>query len=248
MLRLGRHEVHVWRAQLDLHPLYVQRFINLLSDQELTRAGRFHFQRDRRRFIVARGLLRMLLSRYLRQAPSQLVFCYNRYGKPGLIASHHQDMLEFNVSHSCGLALYAVTRGRKIGIDLERISGEIDCEQVAEHLFSAGENASLQSLSDQEVHRRAFFNCWTRKEAYIKARGEGLSLPLNQFDVSLVPGEPAMLLKGGAETSRWALRELEPAPGYVAALAVEGHDWQLACWEWPENEIGFLPATRYAVR
>jgi 4'-phosphopantetheinyl transferase len=146
------------------------------------------------------------------------------------------DELRFNVSHSHGLALYAVTRRRKIGIDIERVRPISGPEQLAARFFSAGENAELCALPEHVKHE-AFFNCWTRKEAYVKARGEGLSLPLNQFDVSLNPGEPARLLRverDPQEAARWSLQGLTPAPGYVAALAVEGHGWRLACWEWRE--------------
>jgi 4'-phosphopantetheinyl transferase len=134
------------------------------------------------------------------------------------------------------VALYAVTRGREIGIDLECIRFDLEVEKIAERFFSRREAATLRTLPP-EVQRQAFFLCWTRKEAYFKARGEGLSLPLDQFDVSLIPGEPAALLstqRDPYEVSRWSLQELTPAPGYAAALAVEGHGWGLACWQWPD--------------
>lgn len=234
---LGSDEAHVWRAGLNRNRSYVQGLQQILSADEQARAERFYFEKDRAHFIVARGLLRVILSRYLDIEPSQLRFCYSPCGKPSLVATSDQRTLCFNVSHSCGLALYAVTRGRKIGIDLERIRTDFACEQIAERFFSSREKAMLRALSAKKVKHKAFFNCWTRKEAYIKARGEGLSLPLDQFDVSLAPGEPATLLNTRGdplEASRWSLQELFPGPGYVAALAVEGHGWRLACWEWPE--------------
>jgi 4'-phosphopantetheinyl transferase len=126
-----------------------------------------------------------------------------------------------------------------VGIDLEYIRSDLQVEQLAERFFSRREIATLRTLPP-EVQRQAFFLCWTRKEAYLKARGEGLSLPLDQFDVSLIPGEPAALLstqRDPYEVSRWSLQELTPAPGYAAALAVEGHGWGLACWQWPD--LGF---------
>lgn len=236
-LMLGSDEVHVWRACLDRDTSYVQSLRQILSADEQARARRSYFEKDRKHFIVARGLLRIILSRYLDMEPSQLHFCYNPNGKPSLGITSDEETLNFNVSHSCGLALYAVTRGREVGIDLERIRADFACEQIAERFFSSQENAMLRALPAKRVKHKAFFNCWTRKEAYIKARGEGLSLPLDQFDVSLAPGGPAMLLntrEDPQEVSRWSLQELIPAPGFVATLAVEGHGWRLACWKWPE--------------
>jgi 4'-phosphopantetheinyl transferase len=126
-----------------------------------------------------------------------------------------------------------------VGIDLERIRFDLAVLEIAERFFSRRELAMLRALPT-ELQREAFYRCWTRKEAYIKARGEGLSLPLDQFDVSLAPGEPAAVLgtqHDPSEASRWSLRELTPAPGYFAALAVEGHDWGLTCWQWPDPRL-----------
>jgi 4'-phosphopantetheinyl transferase len=142
--------------------------------------------------------------------------------------------LGFNLAHSHELALYAITRGREVGIDLERIRSNLVDEQIAERFFSPREVVVLRGLPTHR-QREAFFNCWTRKEAYVKAKGQGLSIPLDQFDVSLAPGEPAALLSTQwhpQEASRWSLQKLNPGCGYVAALAVEGHDWQVKCWQW----------------
>ena len=233
-LPLGRDEVHVWRASLDPPASKAQTLQSTLATDELERAERYHFQRDRRRFIVARGVLRAILGRYTGMEPLQLRFCYGFRGKPMLAREHGTSSLRFNVSHSCDLALYAVTRDRKVGIDLERIQPDLTGEELAERFFSPREVAILRALPRDE-QPQAFLSCWTRKEAYIKARGDGLALPLDRFDVSFGPGEPAALLgvKGDPqEAARWSLQELEPGPGYVAALAVEGHDWQLRCWQW----------------
>jgi 4'-phosphopantetheinyl transferase len=234
-LALSSGDVHIWRAQLDQNGACVQRLQQVLSAEEQARARRFRFERDRKHFIVAHGLLRLILSRYLDPGPGQLRFRYTPHGKPGLVTLPHYETLSFNASGSGGLALYAVTLDRKVGIDLEQIRSDCPCEQIAEQFFSPRENVMLQDLQTEEARRIAFFDCWTRKEAYIKARGEGLSLPLDQFDVSLVPGEPATLLETRGdplEASRWSLYELYPDPGYAAALAVEGHGVRLACWEW----------------
>ena len=233
-LTLKRDEVHVWWASLDPSASHVQRLAQLLSADEYMRAERFHFERDRKRFIVGRGLLRTILGRYLQTEPSRLQFRYTFHGKPALTEAFDGDMVNFNVSHSQGLALYAVTRGREIGVDLECVRPISDAEQIAGRFFSARENAVFRTLPARKK-LAAFFNCWTRKEAYLKAIGDGLARPLDQFDVSLAPGEPARLLHTEGdpqEVSRWILQELTPAPGYVATLAVEGHDWQLKCWQW----------------
>jgi 4'-phosphopantetheinyl transferase len=134
------------------------------------------------------------------------------------------------------MALYALTRGRKIGVDLERIQTDFACEEIAARIFAPSENATLAGLPPDLKHE-AFFNCWTRKEAFIKAKGLGLAYPLNQFEVSLRPGDPAKLLHiedDCYEINRWSLKELGLDSRYAAALAVEGHDWQLECWQWSE--------------
>jgi 4'-phosphopantetheinyl transferase len=235
-LVLGCDEVHVWRATLDQTPSQIQSFRKSLAADEQARAERFYFERDRRHFIVARGVLRAILGGYLKRAPEGLSFCYSSHGKPALAGESGGDAIRFNVSHSHGIALYAVTRGREVGIDLERIRSNLEVEEIAGRFFSRREVAMLRALPTEE-QREAFFRCWTRKEAYIKARGEGLSLPLDQIDVLLAPGEPAAILgtrPDPSEAFRWSLQELATAPGYVAALAVEGQGWRLACWQWPD--------------
>ena len=233
-LRLPHHEVHVWRARLDL-PRALPGFLATLAPDEQGRAARFHFQKDRDHFIAARGLLRAILSRYLTRRPDELSFSYSAHGKPSLASEHGSDV-RFNVSHSHGVALFAFARGRDLGVDLEWVRADVAEEQIAERFFSACEVAALRALAAVE-QAAAFFNCWTRKEAYIKARGEGLSLPLDQFDVSLAPGEPAALLCTRVmedEVSRWSMIELAPGAGFKAALVAEGRDWRLRCWQWPE--------------
>jgi 4'-phosphopantetheinyl transferase len=233
-LVFGADEVHVWRATLDLIPLPIDSFRRTLAPDEQERADQFYFQRDRGRFIVARGVLRAILGRYLSRAPESLSFCYSSHGKPALVRESGGDAIRFNISHSHGVALYAVTRGREVGIDLELIRSGLEIEEIAERFFSRLEIATLHALPT-DIRRCAFFLCWTRKEAYIKARGEGLSLPLDQFDVSLIPGEPATLMStrpDSDEALRWSLQGLTIDPGYAAALAVEGHGGSLAYWQW----------------
>jgi 4'-phosphopantetheinyl transferase len=226
-------EVHVWRSALDLETSYLLKLQQTLATDERARADRFKFRSDRERFMAGRGVLRTILSSYLDRKPSELRVGYGPYGKPELVAEGPDEPLSFNVSHSDGLALYAVTRGRRIGIDVEGLRRDLANEQIAERFFSPGEVQMLRSLpGDQRTE--AFFACWTRKEAYLKARGEGLAFRLDHFDVSLAPGRPAALLRvEGAleEPLRWSLRELSPAPGYVAAVAVDGDGYRLKCWQ-----------------
>jgi len=235
-LVLGCDEVHVWRATLDQTPSQIQSFRHNLAADELARAERFYFEKDRGHFIVARGVLRAILGGYLKRAPECLSFRYSSHGKPALAGESGGDAIRFNVSHSHGVALYAVTRGREVGIDVERIRFNLAVAEIAGRFFSQREVAMLRALPT-EAQREAFFRCWTRKEACLKARGEGLSLPLNQIDVSLAPGKPDAVSgtqPDSSEASRWSFQELAPAPGYVAALAVEGQGWRLACWQWPD--------------
>jgi 4'-phosphopantetheinyl transferase len=235
-LLLGPDEVHVLRATLDLPLSWVQTLQQTLAEEEQIRAAQFHFPKDRMRFIVARGLLRAILGRYLAREPCTLQFCYNQYGKPTFVRESGSDALSFNMTHSHGMALYAITCSRIIGIDLEYISTDVSSEQIAERFFSAYEVRMLRAIPKQIQHE-AFFCCWTRKEAYLKARGMGLSLDLNEFDVSVTPGAPAELLSTREENqdiARWSLYDLFPGPGYVAALAVEGHPSHIKCLQWSD--------------
>lgn len=237
--RVSRGEVHVWRASLAQPAVKIEALQEVLSGDERERAYRFHFEKDRSNYIVARGALRLILGRYLRLPPEQLRFDYNSYGKPDLHADLGERLLRFNLSHAGSLALYAITSGREVGVDIELLRDDVASVALAEHFFSPREVKTLRALPP-EVQTRAFFNCWTRKEAYIKARGAGLSLPLEKFDVSLSPCEPAALLStrdDEQEASRWLLRELTPDPDYVAAVAVEGSGWQLRCWQWSYPEL-----------
>jgi 4'-phosphopantetheinyl transferase len=232
---LSSPEVHVWRASLHTEATQLAQFYATLADDERGRAGRFYRQQDRVHYITARGILRALLGHYLHLSPQQVCLAYNAYGKPELASDSGPQPLRFNLSHSHELVLYGFTHGREIGIDIEYIRPTFARDQIAKQFFSPRENAALRVLTDSQ-HTLGFFNCWTRKEAYIKARGQGLSLALDQFDVSLTPGEPAALLQTRdipQEAARWSLHELAPGPGYLAAVAVEGRDWRLMTWQWP---------------
>ncbi|MBD1894539.1 4'-phosphopantetheinyl transferase superfamily protein [Coleofasciculus sp. FACHB-129] len=233
-LALSSNDVHVWRASLDQSAFHVQHLQQILSEDEQIRAARFHFERDRKRFIIGRGLLRTILGCYLEINPVEVQFCYGSRGKPALAGTHAESNLQFNLSHSQDICLYAVTRDRQIGVDVEYIRSVAEVETIAKRFFSARENAVLCALPAHQK-QQAFLNAWTRKEAYLKAIGEGLARPLDQIEVTLAPGEPAMLLSiegDRIESDRWSLQELKLELDYVAALAVEGTGTCTRCWQW----------------
>jgi 4'-phosphopantetheinyl transferase len=212
-------EIHVWHAALDRAETILGKLESTLSLEEKARADRFHFVNDRNRFVVARGLLRELLGNYLQQAPASLQFSYGKYGKPSLAGGNASSGFCFNVSHSAGLVVYAIARERNLGIDVEHVRPEFAGEDIAKRYFSARELTDLRTLPT-EARVEGFFHCWTRKEAYLKATGMGLQIPLDSFAVSLLPGKPAEFL-GGVEP-RWHLDTYHPAEGYVAAVVYDG--------------------------
>ncbi|MBM3834303.1 MAG: 4'-phosphopantetheinyl transferase superfamily protein [Verrucomicrobia bacterium] len=228
---LGDDEVHLWCASLD-QPATEREFLaETLSPDERERAARFHFEEDQHRFAVGRGVLRMILGAYLNQPANALAFSYGRRGKPSLSSA---PGLQFNLAHSAGLALYAITSHREVGVDVEVIRPLSDLKRIAQRFFSSNETAQLLALPEAE-HEEAFFNCWTRKEAYLKATGEGITAPLDQFEVSLIPGEPAALLANHAnprEVTEWSMFHLRPAPGCVGALAIKSRRVRVQCWQW----------------
>lgn len=218
-LNLQSAQVDVWRISLDLLAATVKRLAFTLSEGETRRAARFHFPADRQRYIVAHGCLRDILSRYLDCKPGELCLSQNQWGKPAL----PDHPIQFNLSHSGGFALVAVTHACKVGIDVECIRPEMDFESIARRFFSQSEFLELMAVPP-DLRQSAFFDCWTRKEAYIKAHGLGLSLPLDSFDVSLSPGAPALLRAtrpDPGEAAHWSLLALDVDPVYRAAVAVE---------------------------
>ncbi|GAK60373.1 4'-phosphopantetheinyl transferase [Candidatus Vecturithrix granuli] len=231
---LTQDEVHIWRVALDMPASNLQQFSEILADDERLRADRFRFPQHRNHFIAARGALRTLLGRYSGMPPEKLRFEYNQYGKPALSGNLNASLLQFNLSHSGELALYAFVRNCEVGIDIEYTRRRIDqIEQIARRYFSDTETTALSALPEH-LRQQAFFNCWTRKEAYIKARGKGLSLPLHQFDVTLAPGEPARLLATRDDPSQlahWTMQALQPGPDYIGAIVIEGHNWNVKCWQ-----------------
>jgi 4'-phosphopantetheinyl transferase len=231
-VQLQEHEVHIWKASLETSNSVIQKLEHVLSKDEATYASRFHFEKDRRYCIVARGMLRMLLSYYLNSDPSQLRFSSNSYGKPFLTFPSLNPRLHFNLSHSRDLALYVFSYARQVGIDVEYKRAEIDIDSLARISFSSNEQAFLRSLPDN-LKCDAFFNCWTRKEAYIKALGEGLSVPSPSYVDTFQPGEPTALFEDREDPRGiicLSLNGISTGDRYAGALAVEGTEWRLNCW------------------
>ncbi|HEY4363471.1 MAG TPA: 4'-phosphopantetheinyl transferase superfamily protein [Bryobacteraceae bacterium] len=224
-----RAAVDIYSASLETDPTRLDLLYGSLSDEERERAGRFRFAEHRRHYIACRGMLREVLAPYLDVSPPHLKFEYNYYGKPTLRGTD----VRFNVSHSEGWAMFAVTRGREVGVDVEFVDERFVREQIPERFFSPREVRALRSLPAAQ-QTDAFFRCWTRKEAYIKARGLGLALALDSFDVSLQPQEPAELLRGGGN---WSLQELQAPEGFQAAVASEGWDWRVVLREMPLPQV-----------
>lgn len=230
-LSVSSSEVHIWRVLIDRPTLPVEQLAKMLSADELTRAERFYFERDRNRFIVARAALRTILGSYLGVAAKQVQFCYGHRGKPALAPIQAKSGLEFNLSHSGEVAVCAVTRDRDIGIDVEFIRPITEAEQIAKRYFSVRENASFQALPNSEK-QAGFFYHWTRKEAHLKAEGEGLSANSDRFDTSVAMEEAKMLESSDRTCNRWFLQEFTPAPNYIATVAVEGKGWNLTYWQY----------------
>jgi 4'-phosphopantetheinyl transferase len=232
-LSLSAHAVHVWRAALGLEAAYLRRLEQNLSADEWERASRFRFARDRARFVGARGLLREILALYLNASPGRLRFGYSAHGKPFLTGE--PSTLRFNVSHSFDEMLLAIAHMREVGVDVEGVrNNAVAIEEIGETVLSEPEKQALARFGGEDK-RTNFLRFWTLKEAYIKADGRGVSLPLERIDVSSPEGRVAVLNEATGEwrrCPRWKLRTLAPVPGYVAALAAEGQDWRLALWHW----------------
>ena len=228
-LSLEAGQVHVWQICLEQTDELLDRFRRTLEAEELDRAGRFRFERLQRHFIAGRGFLRYVLARYLAAGPEELRFSYNYYGKPSLAG---EQSLQFNMSHSHEVALVAVTRDAAVGVDVEHIRVDFASEEIATRFFSRLEVETFSSLPPEE-RVAAFFRCWARKEAYIKAIGKGLSQPLDGFDVTLAPADPAALLRAGEEdTAQWTMSDIDVGSDYASALAVEAVASEIACWKY----------------
>jgi 4'-phosphopantetheinyl transferase len=213
-------EIHLWHASPDMHSSDLD-LSRLLSADELARMFRFRFESDQRSFLFCRGMLRMLLASYLGTSPAELRFAYSAHGKPSLAAPFGD--LEFNLSHTAGLALFGICRGRRIGLDVEHIRKDFNVMEIAGRFFSSAEKLALAGMPETSKYD-AFFHCWTRKEAFVKAQGEGLIRPLDSFDVSISPQDERVSLTTRpytAEAWQWKLQSLNFSPKYAAAMAIE---------------------------
>jgi 4'-phosphopantetheinyl transferase len=222
---LPADEIHVWRASLDRPAAAVSTLGALLSPAELERAQRMRIDQVRNRFVVGRGLLRTLLGRYVGAPPRELELAYGEFGKPFLIHGGPR----FNLSHSGGVALFAFSSSAEVGVDVEPANRKVEPLRIAGRFFSPSEVQTLRSLP-QASQARAFLTCWTRKEAFIKARGDGLGLALDSFDVTLAPSEPPAVTRtawSAAEPAEWQLEDLsDAAAGTVAAVAARRRGWR----------------------
>lgn len=217
VLAIADHEVHIWVLSLD-DGQSTEALRQSLSPDELNRASRFRFEKHRNQYVLTRGTLRSLLAGYLGIPPREISFQYSKHDKPGLAQGHD---LDFNLSHTEGMAVFGFTRGRRIGVDIEHLRSDFRADEIAERFFSLAEREALRRIPEAQQHE-FFFRIWTRKEAYIKALGEGLSHPLHQFDVSLDKTAALLATRPDAsEAQRWQLENLEIAPEFAAAAAVE---------------------------
>ena len=231
---LGEGEVHVWRADTRLDCGRIAELRQVLSEDEADRALRYRYSRHRDQFIAARGALRVILSQYLGTGPAGITFSYGPFGKPVLSGGPAGIDIRFNLSHSGSTALCAAVLGREVGVDLEEIRPVPDMLNIAERFFSPDEGTALKDLPEG-ARLPAFFACWTRKEAYLKAKGAGLTVRLDQFDVPVSPDEPAALIRVAGqpdEPGRWSMFDLDAGAGHAAALAVEGAPPRVACYRW----------------
>lgn len=232
--RLEPGEVHVWRASLTAARDELARLHEILGDDERVRAARFRFDVHRDRFVAGRAIQRLLLARYLDVRPGAIRYRHAAHGKPSLSGPEAESGIRFNVSNAEDGLLVALALERELGVDLEPLHRVVDRDAVARRFFSAPENQVYDTIAEDQ-RDAAFFTCWTRKEAYIKAVGDGLSMPLDCFDVTLRPGEPARLLatRGDPQQAeRWTLRELDAGPGWLAALVVEGAGVTPRLFDW----------------
>jgi 4'-phosphopantetheinyl transferase len=229
-LNLKNNNVHIWRANLNLQTERVEEAIQILSLDEQKRAERYKFEKHKNSFIIARSTLRKILSSYLNIKPDRLEFDYSDRGKPSLSDIHGQINLQFNLSHSQELALYAFTNTQKVGIDLEYCRPMSDAENIAKRFFSTNEYKWISSFTG-DAQQSAFFRCWTAKEAYLKATGEGIGGALERIEIDLTGADLFKLKKGDREISNWLLYNFIPEINYMATIAVEGRAIDISYWQ-----------------
>ena len=230
---LKKGKVILWIIDLKKGQKYIEYFKSNLSSDEVEKSDKFRFKKDCNCFIITRGVLRVLLSHYLNLNTNQIHFQYSYYGKPKLIPKYN---LSFNVSHSGNFSVIGFFKGAEIGVDIEECKNDFDVLEIAQNFFSKKEIEALNQIPENQ-RERAFFRCWTRKEAFIKAEGSGLSFPLDKFTVSLKSDDEASLLNtywDEKEKSKWSLHAFSPYPNYLAAVAVKGNVKNYNLYDWDE--------------
>lgn len=223
---LEQNQVHLWIAPLDLSCDKLKEFELSLSEEELSRASRFRFPELTNRYVAAHGWLRQLLGSYVGQPPCALEFCQGPNGKPALLLGSNPGGIQFNMAHSGALAAIAITRDVAIGVDIELVHPIEEIPELVSQFFSQRESALFQVLPEAK-RLEAFFNLWTRKEAWLKATGEGIGHLLNQVEVTFEPGRPARLLNlplGYTGRGNWTLHHLVPLHSFVAAMAIHSSE------------------------
>jgi 4'-phosphopantetheinyl transferase len=234
---LSSNETHVWCFDLDDGAAARSRHLNVLSPKERDEANRFRSDLDRSRYIAAHGCLREILAAYLDIDPHEVPFAIDADGKPRIEPLLRTNTLQFNMTHSAGLALYAVAQSCALGIDIEYVRPISRADDIVKWNFSLMEQAAWSGISASDK-TLAFLRCWTQKEAYVKATGLGLSGSLACFSVSYCPNDEVRLLEvegSPSEAERWSLYELIPAIGYIGALAVHKSCVALRRWVWRTN-------------
>jgi len=229
LLTLPAGWVDIWYANLNVDQAELDGLAKILTRDERVRASRFYFRRDRVHFVAARGILRQLLARYVDRDPRDMRIVYNPFGKPFLQQDSGTSEVRFNLSHSHGMALYGIARNREIGVDLERIDPTFTGQELAKRFFSRRECSALRTLPSRQ-QAEGFFNCWTRKEAYVKANGTGLQMRLDSFSISVTSHQQPERWNNGY--ANWSLHAPRVLPGYAAAVVVQGTDCNFRTWKW----------------
>lgn len=228
---LGEKEIHVWRINFNAQ-LKAQRFFHdLLNPDEKDRVSKFRFAKDKRKFNISRGVLRILVGEYLEMDPQKVTFRYEKYGKPQL---QHETRMKFNVSHSGDMAIIGFVKDYDIGVDIEHVKNDFNVLDLAENFFSRHEIEMLRTIPPKE-QPLAFYRCWTRKEAFIKAEGSGLSFPLHEFTVSMTKDNEAKLEHTDWNPDakhQWSMFSFKPAQNYIAALAINDSATSFKVFDW----------------
>jgi 4'-phosphopantetheinyl transferase len=232
--QLEENKVIIWLLDLNKTVFDLAWLVSLLSDSELKKSQKLVFDKDKKRYIVSHGILRILLGKYIGLPPGFVEYRFNRYGKPELNVDINPEKIKFNLSHSHEKILFAFSRGRELGVDIEYLDPKFPTSDISKRFFSPQEVQELINLP-KEQQIQGFFKCWTQKEAYIKAKGMGLSIPLDSFDVSVSPVDPAGLISNKnepLEIFKWKIQEIQIEGNYASAICAEGNDWETIVMTW----------------